>query len=348
MVDGRGISEYSYVKRALLRELSENSRTPVTTLAKRLKCSRNTVINNIKAVEREFSLFYTIEFTNDKIDTVQSRLWSVKLGIKPDKEDLKRMLQNYKPIRFAAATEGDFDLVMRIISESDEDYAHFAMKLSRQLLAYKPTIKPSNIILPHFGFMPISNDIIERLDLSDAGLDKLDKGIIMLLNENSRISLASMAKRLNCSMETIRYRFRKLQKSGLIRRFTIVMRKPKMSYGIAFFINFEFGSGAMSTHKEAYDFHLNVDEKLPLQNKFQYLATLSGSDMIFGMGQFESKQDALKDAIVAHKDIYQENNPSIPFARITEVIKGEMPVRNLDIKKEYKPIDFSRIRDELH
>lgn len=66
------MKEYSYIKRSLLRELSGNSRVSVTNLSKRLRCSRNTVINNIKFLEKEFDLKYTLQINKEAIGLIQN------------------------------------------------------------------------------------------------------------------------------------------------------------------------------------------------------------------------------------------------------------------------------------
>ncbi len=341
--NGDCLKEYSTIKKALLRELSEDSRASITTLAKKLRCSRNTVISNMNALEKEFGIYYTIEFANDKIGTVQNHIWTVKFGIKPRLEDLKKMFEHDTTVRFVARTEGDFDLFIRMLSESDDIHSYWALSTANKLLPYRPVIKPSVSVLTHIGYMPIVNSVVRELDLTAMGMDKLDKEIIMLLNDDSRMTYSAMSKKLGQPIEVIRYRMRKIMKSKMIKRFTIALTKPPTEYNMAFFINYEYVPGIFQRHTKANQYYQEIDEKLPIINTFQFLSLMSGSSMGFGIGCFENEEDAIRKAIIKQKELYREDNPNITFAKITDVIKGYLPVRNIDMKKEFNYIDLKRI-----
>jgi len=52
-------------------------------------------------------------------------------------------------------------------------------------------------------------------------MDEVDKSILEILKDNSRISYTEMAKRLNLSEASIRRRVKRLVEKGIIRKFTI-------------------------------------------------------------------------------------------------------------------------------
>ena len=87
------MKEYSYIKRALLRELSEDSRMSVSTLAKKLRCARNTIISNMNILEKEFGLHYTLEFDKEELGLSQNQIWSIKLGKKPDVNEIRKIFR---------------------------------------------------------------------------------------------------------------------------------------------------------------------------------------------------------------------------------------------------------------
>jgi DNA-binding Lrp family transcriptional regulator len=333
--------EYSYIKRALLRELGENARESTTTLAKKLKCSRNTVLSNIKSLEREFDLLYTIEFDREAMLLNYVQLWCIKFGKKPKSSELKKIFKEDYQVRLVAETEGDFDLFINMATDSGRNYVNWSLRTALKLIPFIPKIMPSAVAMSHTGFFPIQNEMLARLDLSHLGLDKTDNRILIELNNNSRTSYAIIAKRLGVDVETVRYRMKRMMRHKIIKRFTAVARRPPNDYNIVFFANYELAPGIVERYDEAKDYYTGVDGKLPLFNSFQYLALLSGSHLLFRLGCFESEEAAIRQAVIEHKEIYKEDNPEVSYAKITKVIKGNIPVRNIDMAKDYRAINWS-------
>jgi DNA-binding Lrp family transcriptional regulator len=336
------MKEYSYIKRALLRELSENSRASVTNLSKKLKCSRNTIVSNMKKLEREFDLYYTLDLDKGILGFVQNHVWSVKFGTRPDLDTMKALFADDDFVQFVATTDGDFDLLIRTVSDSSDEYVKWSLKTINKFLPYRPVIKPSFEALTHTGFVPILNTTLKKLDLTRLGINAMDKKIIMLLNNNSRLSYMEMAKKLEVDVSTIGYRVKKLLKSELIRRFTITMKKQPTHYNVTFFVNYQLAPGVFKRYEDAHNYYVNSDGKLPLVNKFSYLAFTSGSYLLFGIGCFDSEEKAIKETVIAHKEIYKEDNPEVYYARINEVIKGYLPIRNIDIANGYRTMDWKQ------
>ncbi|NJE84231.1 winged helix-turn-helix transcriptional regulator, partial [Thermococcus sp. CX2] len=52
-------------------------------------------------------------------------------------------------------------------------------------------------------------------------LDELDLKLIYLLMDNSRLSISELAERLSVSRPTVKTRLEKLEKEGIIQRYTI-------------------------------------------------------------------------------------------------------------------------------
>jgi DNA-binding Lrp family transcriptional regulator len=146
---------------------------------------------------------------------------------------------------------------------------------------------------------------------------------------------------VSVDVETVRYRIKRILKLGLIRRFTTIARKPPKDYSIAFLANYELAPGIVERYNEARTYYTTIDGKLPLFNSFHYLALLSGSYLLFGLGSFENEETAIKQAIMEHKEIYKEDNPEVSYGKITNVIKGAMPIRNIDLGKDYRSINWS-------
>lgn len=63
-------------------------------------------------------------------------------------------------------------------------------------------------------------------------IDKKNIEIIKILEEDGRIPIIELAKRVKLSHETVRYRLNKLIKSGVIEKFIVRINKKKLGYNI--------------------------------------------------------------------------------------------------------------------
>ncbi|UCE38272.1 MAG: Lrp/AsnC family transcriptional regulator [Thermoplasmata archaeon] len=69
-------------------------------------------------------------------------------------------------------------------------------------------------------------------------LDKIDKKIIELLKENSRMTISDIAREINDLTEsTIRYRLEKLDKEGYIKNYTVILDSKKFEKNISVIFN---------------------------------------------------------------------------------------------------------------
>lgn len=292
-------------------------------------------------MEDEFDLHYTLEFNRETF-VVQSEVWCVKLGREPSVQKLKRLFEQDPYVQFVAKTKGDFNLIIKVITESNESYVNWSMRTMIKLLPYKLDFEPSQVLLIHSGLRRIPGSLITRLSLRDSKLDMLDKKILEVLTINSRLNYKDIARKLGKDVETIRYRMSRIASKKIIRRFTVIARKPPTPWNVVFFMKCKFAPGVAERYIKAARYYLDSESQLRIINKFQYLSLTSGSHNLFGIGCFGNEEEALKDVLITHREIYRKDDPTILLARITEVIKGELPVRNIDFGKEYKSLILNR------
>lgn len=63
-------------------------------------------------------------------------------------------------------------------------------------------------------------------------IDKKDVEIIRILEEEGRIPILELARRVKLSHETVRYRLNKLVRNGVIEKFTVSINRKKLGYEI--------------------------------------------------------------------------------------------------------------------
>ncbi|MFH1331676.1 MAG: winged helix-turn-helix transcriptional regulator, partial [archaeon] len=63
-------------------------------------------------------------------------------------------------------------------------------------------------------------------------IDKKNIEIIKILEEDGRIPILGLAKKVKLSHETVRYRLKKLIRQGVIEKFIVRINKKKLGYEI--------------------------------------------------------------------------------------------------------------------
>ena len=76
-------------------------------------------------------------------------------------------------------------------------------------------------------------------------IDELDSNIINELNENSKIPLREMATKLGISFITVRNRIKRLEKEGIIERYTAKINYLKLGYDIHVLIEVRISKGKL-------------------------------------------------------------------------------------------------------
>ncbi len=320
-----------------LRALSENSRIGLSTLAKQLNCSHVTAGKIINKLKETFDIRFTLELDMLKLGFVQQHILEVSFSKKPDINWLKSIFKEDSKINTAYLTEGQFDLIVIAEDNNPINYLLWEFKFMQQLSDYSREIRSSNMPYFIFGYMPRENISVKELDI----IDKKDLSIINLLAKDSRMDYTEIARRIGLGESSIRYKVSSLVKKGIIKRFTIAVQNPPQQYILAMFENWLSFSKNFGERADMERNHmLKIDEEFPLLNKFQVAAPLTGSFGNFIIGLFDSYEDAFDNVVKKHKEFYKTENYIEKHARIKTVIKGMLPIRNLDIKTNYNFVDW--------
>ena len=329
--------EFSFAKKMVFRALSENSRASISEIAGMAKCSRITASRLVSQVEKEFGLVYTLDLNLQALGLWQLHVIALNFAKMPSEDVLRSKFANDTTAQLVAMTKGDFDLLVIAVSKSGSAYMRWETALAYSLAEYKPQLRPSQIAFMHIGFIPIDNALLETLE-PGKGLDSLDKQILLELNKNSRIQYRELAKKLQANENTVRYRFSRLARAGIINAFTAIATKPPISYSIAMFVNYTFAPGTEQRARKAREIYMGVGEPLQVQNNFNLLAPSSGSYRFFTIETFEDEKEALEKGVGMQKRVFKEDRPVVTYAHIEKLIKGMLPIRNIDIAKHYNVV----------
>ncbi len=149
-------------------------------------------------------------------------------------------------------------------------------------------------------------------------IDELDKKILALLQENSRVPFTQIAKELDVPDTTVHFRVKKLLENQIIRQFTIVVSAEKLGYGARALVRINIGGHiipdiSMQRTRE-------IAEKLKKTNQVRFLATGDHGTSLYAVIFARSKQDL-------EKILYDlQSNPDVQDLNVWELqnlLKGE-------------------------
>ncbi len=327
--------------RLMLMELSKDSRLNVTKLSKLVGYSRITTIKGLDRLKKNLDIRFTLEINESELRGFERHIIAIKLSKRPKIGELKRLFAGDRYAQNVYLTEGDFDLLVYAASNSAVDYIAWETHIAEALVDYGAEILPSEYVTSHFGYMPLNENFIDTV-VGAYRIDKKDRAILKLLNSNSRLGYRDISRQTGIPEDTVRYRLFLLKKSGVIKRFTIaVQRPPEDSVGMAYFINYVFSKDTTSRSFPAAKKHfLDSDRSEPVLNSFQLIAPISGRYRSFGITLFPSMEEAMKNTVDMQKKIFKEEKIELGHAVIKMVLKGLLPFRRLDIRENYKAIEW--------
>ncbi|MBI2102112.1 Lrp/AsnC family transcriptional regulator [Candidatus Woesearchaeota archaeon] len=76
-------------------------------------------------------------------------------------------------------------------------------------------------------------------------LEETDKKILNILVENSRLSLRQIAKKANVSVATVMHHIKKLEKDGIIKKYTSKLDYEKAGYDVEAMIEIRISKGRL-------------------------------------------------------------------------------------------------------
>ena len=336
---------YSLVSRRIIRMLSENSRVPMSDVAKKLGISRQAVTKRLDRLNRELKIEHTLDFDEDKLGLINPHLIFVKFRKRPSDKLVRQLFQESYIPQVVVSTIGEYDLIVYANSPSRDEYVHWNMGMQMALADYGVSWLSSEIVHHQLGFFPLRDEILERLKLP-----RKYGAMIRLLNSDSRVSFKRMSERVGMHFNSVDYNFKKLMAAGYIKRFTISMQPPSDITLLSFACKYTPGHEHESNSAQARKAFVYDDDN-PVISRYLTCAQLIGSYDFFAMGAFDSIKIAYRNGVLYHRQCHKRSGLKIRHAYIDKVLVGRLPINSLDIRKEYKTIRWippSKQRTDTH
>ena len=111
-------------------------------------------------------------------------------------------------------------------------------------------------------------------------MDTIDTKILNMLNQNARISASEISKAVGLSVPAVAERIRKLEKTGLIRKYTLLLNRKKAGLTIlAFVLARTGGAENAKLFRQTIIQHDCVLECHHVTGTYDYLLKISAADV---------------------------------------------------------------------
>ncbi len=221
----------------ILYELDRNSRQTNKQVAKKVGLSEQVVGNRIRRLQDLRIIEYFFVKTNPSILgymhlKIYLRLHNIT---KQMEEEFVRELNKQKNIYWLASLRGKYDLVASIYVQN---IAEFSEKYEEIFGRWGDYILERNIIVLERAFTYSKSYLVPKQkpeeiiysigDEQNIQLDKTEVKLLKILNNEGRKPLISIAKELNVSADTVKYRLNNLKKKGIITGFGVKINYKKI------------------------------------------------------------------------------------------------------------------------
>jgi len=89
-------------------------------------------------------------------------------------------------------------------------------------------------------------------------IDETDKKIMRVLVDNSKLSLREIAKEVGVSVATVMHRVNRLEKQGVIKKYTTILDYDKIGYDVEVLIEVRISKGKLFQVEKEIAHHPNV------------------------------------------------------------------------------------------
>ena len=224
----------------IIYELDTDSRQSSSQLAKKVGLSKQGCTFKINSlVKKEVIKSFISVINTSLIGNLSFRMYFKLIDISPNKEkEFRDYLINYKDVSWIIGCEGIWDYIIVVFPADFEQFEKFNREFNN---LYGKHIEKKDIALVTSAFHFRSGYILgKKKDIKPlvyAGqpkefvkLDSIDKKILKLLANNSRIQIIEISKQLKIPTKTITYRIKKLMKTNVIEGYTLTVDLEKIGF----------------------------------------------------------------------------------------------------------------------
>ncbi|MGC8662374.1 MAG: hypothetical protein ACP5RT_01150 [Candidatus Micrarchaeia archaeon] len=328
------IEKREYIKNKLpydiLKRIYKGSRVSLRKMGGELGISYHVIKSALKNVEEKYNIAYTLELDEEKLGFAPAKIVLIKFGEKPNIEIIKNELASDSYVQNAYLAEGDFDLFLHVVGLSQQEFGAWQWKLRVKFNKYNPVMNVADISRNKIGFLPLRSEVIEKSTV----LSKPEKQILIMLNENSRMKLIEIARKLKVKdLDRILYIIKKLRSMGIIKRFSALTQNPdkRLFYAFSAYV-----SPTEKHNKYVEEFYSKVlkNEDNDVVSDYNLIVTAQGFADEFIVCTFKDGEALAKKGPELLKNLWAIENPIIKKAVLTGIMVGKWPFHLEDFEEE--------------
>lgn len=223
------------IDRKILTELDKNCRIPTTTLAKKVRRSRQAVEYRInQLVKKGIILGFHAAINPHKMGYKIYKIYLKLRNIPQEKKSLLHALRSSGLVYWMGEFSGNWDLIFAVFAK--DDYEFFEMK-NNLISKYNSIIveEEGGILLDvkQYYKMYFLNEIIPSTIMFGGKviqnkLDTIDGAILNEIVNNARIPINELAKKININPGIVRRKLKELGKKGIIIQYKININMNKL------------------------------------------------------------------------------------------------------------------------
>lgn len=223
----------------ILFELDQNSRQPIKQLAKKTKLSRDVVAYRMKQLEKRGIIknYVTIvDYTKFGYQII--RLYLKLQNTTPELEErIAQFFLQQKDNLTIYKTDGHYNFAIGFLMKDIRTYHECWMEFSKQYKMYIADTKFSvflDFIHYNRNYLVEKKHHVETIvstgSFQPYTYDEKDIKLLSYVEENSRISLLELAKKLNMTATGVKYKLKNLEKQKVIVAYKLLLDTSKLGY----------------------------------------------------------------------------------------------------------------------
>ncbi|GGG52820.1 MULTISPECIES: Lrp/AsnC family transcriptional regulator [Epilithonimonas] len=114
------------------------------------------------------------------------------------------------------------------------------------------------------------------------GLDKKDKLILSLLQEDSTLSVKEISEKIGLTFTPTYERIKNLEKQGVVEKYVAILNREKLGINIVVYCNIRLKEQSQKTLKEFEDYiskYDEVQEIISLSGEYDYMLKILANDI---------------------------------------------------------------------
>ena|SRR3989344_1071037 len=148
-------------------------------------------------------------------------------------------------------------------------------------------------------------------------IDEVDRKVLSVLVENSRLSYRQIAKKINVSAATVLNRIKKLEENKVIKNYSSIIDHSKVGFEITAIMEIKLNKGIEHVGNKAY-------EELKINPHIIALYSVTGSYDLIAVTKFRNREELNKFIEkIADNDIVEDTNTKY----VLDILKDNSAVK---------------------